>query len=309
MTVENATYINQLDQSLPTNVDLISEGDDHLRKIKSVLKNTFPNVAGAVTATNGEMSLLAGVTSGIQSQINTKAAKGGDAYTGTHNFTGASVTVAEPPPGDSSAMPATTAFVASTAFSSALPEQSGNAGKILSTSGSTAGWVDPSTTHTHPTGQVTGLDTALAGKAASTHSHTTAQVTGMDTALAGKALSSHTHTIANVTGLQTTLDDLAAIPANAKGAIYTLALGDSGESVDTASNVTIPSNASVAFPIGSTVMVTNTGGSALTIAITSDTLQLAGTTLTGARTLAGYGVATMRKIAATTWRITGAGLS
>jgi hypothetical protein len=40
--------------------------------------------------------------------------------------------------------------------------------------------------HNHPTSEVTGLDTALSGKAPTSHSHTTAQVTGLDTALAGK---------------------------------------------------------------------------------------------------------------------------
>ena len=38
------------------------------------------------------------------------------------------------------------------------------------------------------------------------HTHTIANVTGLQTALDGKAASSHTHTIANVTGLQTALD-------------------------------------------------------------------------------------------------------
>ena len=55
---------------------------------------------------------------------------------------------------------------------------------------------------------VTGLDTALAGKAPMSHTHTIANVTGLDTALAGKAPMSHTHTIANVTGLQVDLTDI-----------------------------------------------------------------------------------------------------
>lgn len=186
MSVESATYIHQLDQTLPTNVDLISEGDDHIRLGKRVVKNTFPNVTGAVMPTHVEMNYLTGVTSSIQTQINTKAAKAGDTYTGAHNFSGATVTVAEPPPGDSSQKPATTAFVASVAFASALPLQTGNAGKILATDGANANWEDPSTQHSHPIAQVTGLQTALDGKAPSIHTHATAQVTGLDNALAGK---------------------------------------------------------------------------------------------------------------------------
>jgi hypothetical protein len=53
--------------------------------------------------------------------------------------------------------------------------------------------------------KITGLDTALAGKAPTSHTHTTAQITGLDTALAGKAPTSHTHTTAEITGLDTAL--------------------------------------------------------------------------------------------------------
>jgi hypothetical protein len=47
--------------------------------------------------------------------------------------------------------------------------------------------------HTHTQSDVTGLVSALAGKAAASHTHATSDVTGLDTALAGKAASSHTH--------------------------------------------------------------------------------------------------------------------
>lgn len=188
MSVENVTYINHLNPEWPTPADFISEGDDHIRSTKKGLKNSFPNVAGAVTATHGEMNHLVGVTSPIQGQINGKAAstvtadlqtqvnakadktttddlqtqinakasqstadslqtqinakavRAGDTYTGTHDFSGASITLATPPLGDSSNKPATTAFVASTAMSSALPGQTGNAGKVLGTDGTNASW-------------------------------------------------------------------------------------------------------------------------------------------------------------------------
>ena len=53
---------------------------------------------------------------------------------------------------------------------------------------------------------VTGLQSALDGKALASHTHAQSDVTGLDTALAGKAPTSHTHAIANVTGLQAALD-------------------------------------------------------------------------------------------------------
>jgi hypothetical protein len=49
-----------------------------------------------------------------------------------------------------------------------------------------------------------------AGYITSSHTHVIADVTGLQTALDGKAASSHTHTIANVTGLQTALDSKQA---------------------------------------------------------------------------------------------------
>lgn len=105
------------------------------------------------------------------------------------------------------------------------------------------------------------------------------------------------------------VDALRDIASSAQSTSYTLALTDRGKSVDTTASVTIPANASIAFPVGSVVTITNTSGANITIAITTDTLRLAGTATTGSRTLAQYGVATIRKIASTTWVIAGTGLS
>lgn len=88
MTVEIATYINQLNTAWPLAADLISEGDDVLRLIKTTIRNTFPNVAGAVSASHIELSYVAGVTSGIQGQINGKGAITGQTWSGAHVFGG-----------------------------------------------------------------------------------------------------------------------------------------------------------------------------------------------------------------------------
>ncbi len=59
MTVESATYISQLNSAQPTASDNISEGDDHLRLIKSVLKAQFPNLATtAVNPTSAQLNKL-----------------------------------------------------------------------------------------------------------------------------------------------------------------------------------------------------------------------------------------------------------
>lgn len=56
MSVESATNIQQLDTTLPTSADLISEGDDHIRLIKSVLKYTFPLLTGQVSSSAADLS-------------------------------------------------------------------------------------------------------------------------------------------------------------------------------------------------------------------------------------------------------------
>ena len=78
----------------------------------------------------------------------------------------------------------------------------------------------------------------------------------------------------------------------------------------TARTWTIPANSSVPYPIGTTLtFVNDNGAGALTIAINTDTLRLAGTGTTGSRTLAANGVATAVKITSTSWQINGSGLT
>lgn len=100
------------------------------------------------------------------------------------------------------------------------------------------------------------------------------------------------------------------IPQNAQTSGYTLVLTDQGKQISiTTGGVVIPANGSVAFPTGTAVVVYNNSSSPQNISITTDTLRFAGTTSTGTRTLAGYGVATLMKVASTTWVISGTGVS
>lgn len=71
--------------------------------------------------------------------------------------------------------------------------------------------------------------------------------------------------------------------------------------------ITIPANGSVPFEIGTTIVIVNANLTS-SIAITSDILRLAGTATTGTRTLNANGIATLVKIEATTWIISGNGL-
>lgn len=76
MALETSTYINGLVASNPTSTDPKSQGDDHLRLIKAAILATWPNHTGAVTATHTELNYVVGVTSAIQTQINTKYTAG-----------------------------------------------------------------------------------------------------------------------------------------------------------------------------------------------------------------------------------------
>lgn len=51
MPVENAQYLNTLNPVFPAATDAVAQADDHIRLIKQVLKDTFPNINAAVTAT------------------------------------------------------------------------------------------------------------------------------------------------------------------------------------------------------------------------------------------------------------------
>lgn len=56
MALESATYINNLNASNPASSDSLKEADDHIRLIKQVIKNTFPNITGAITATQDRLN-------------------------------------------------------------------------------------------------------------------------------------------------------------------------------------------------------------------------------------------------------------
>ena len=61
MALENATTINQLNPLFPVATDGLSQADDHMRLIKSSIQNTFPNITGAITATQAEINKMDGV--------------------------------------------------------------------------------------------------------------------------------------------------------------------------------------------------------------------------------------------------------
>ena len=98
-------------------------------------------------------------------------------------------------------------------------------------------------------------------------------------------------------------------PINTQAGAYGLVIGDAGKTIYAGSNLTIPDNTNVAFPVGTIISVIASAG--ITIAITTDTLQWGGqsTSQTGTRTIAIYGMASLVKVTSTLWYINGSGVS
>lgn len=82
MALESATYISDLVTTNPAGGDQKSTLDDHARLTKTVLKNSFPGVSGAVTPTHTELNFVDGVTSAIQTQLDSKAPSASPTFTG-----------------------------------------------------------------------------------------------------------------------------------------------------------------------------------------------------------------------------------
>ena len=135
---------------------------------------------------------------------------------------------------------------------------------------------------------------------------------GTTTLQSANSNSSFTQTLPSTDGV--TLGYLN-VPVNSQSAAYTLVDTDAGKAIlhpSTDANprtFTIPANSSVAYEVGTVLTFINMTSQVVTIAITTDTLYLAGTGTTGSRSLAQYGMATAIKLTSTTWLISGTGLT
>ncbi len=156
---------------------------------------------------------------------------------------------------------------------------------------------------------ITGIIKAASGVAS-------AATAGTDYVAPGGALGTPSSgTLSNCTVDGTDAVGFRNAPVNSQSAAYTLVLADAGKvilhpSTDAnARTFTIPANSSVAYAVGTVLTFVNMTSQVVTIAITTDTLYLAGTGTTGSRSLAQYGMATAVKLTSTTWLINGSGLT
>ena len=108
-------------------------------------------------------------------------------------------------------------------------------------------------------------------------------------------------------------DSLAKVTLNDQTATYTAVLTDNRNkivrmNVASANNFQIPTNASVAFPIGSIINVVQQGAGQTTIqAVTSGTttIQSTGATATAPKLRAQYSAASCIKVGTDTWLVVG----
>jgi hypothetical protein len=93
MPLESATYVNDLVTTNPTGSDQKSEGDDHIRLLKTALKATFLNANFALDlskvyyAGGADVAIADGGT-GASTAAAGLAALGGASLTANNNFTG-----------------------------------------------------------------------------------------------------------------------------------------------------------------------------------------------------------------------------
>lgn len=169
MGLESGNYINDLVDTNPAGTDAKSTLDNHDRLIKAAVKNCFPGHAGAicVAGTNGgaadaytltpTRALLAygtnmvaiftpnanntGATTLNISGLGAKSVKSvSGAALSSNELVNGVMYAAMYNGSEFRLLGVTKGYVDGLAFSTALPAQTGNSGKVLSTDGSTASW-------------------------------------------------------------------------------------------------------------------------------------------------------------------------
>ena len=126
-------------------------------------------------------------------------------------------------------------------------------------------------------------------------------------------------TISNVTVANAVVDSVnvagfMGVPQNSQNGNYNIVLGDAGKHIyhpvgQAAATYTIPANSNVAFTTGTAITIINGSANNVTVAITTDTMNLSSNGATGSRTMAQYGVATAVKVTSTSWIISGSNLT
>jgi hypothetical protein len=213
---------------------------------------TLPSTTSIGGVSAAEIVYLDGVTSNVQTQLDGKAGLASPAFTGTPTAPTATT-------GTNTTQVATTAFVQQVALNNQLPLQTGNASKYLTTDGTNASWAAIAA-QVYPSAGVA-ISTGSAW-AASVAPGTSGNVLTSDgTAWASSALP----------------PSAVQYPQNVQSGNYTLVLGDAGKHIYSANTgaqtITIPTNASVAFPIGTTITIVNEGTTDIFLGVSGVTVK------------------------------------
>ena len=167
MALETGNYINDLSATNPTSGDKKSEGDDHIRLIKTVLKNCLPGFTGTVIAGGlsggvaNAYTLAAAMPAYVYNSIVIWAPSVSNNGSATININGLgvknilSMSGAVLATGDLIAnqhigmvyngtefrlLAITKSYVDQASLTAMLPNQPGNGGKVLTTDGTNATW-------------------------------------------------------------------------------------------------------------------------------------------------------------------------
>lgn len=280
MGLESASHIDELNASNPVHAtDPVSAGDDHIRLIKSVLLTDFANISDPVTASHTELNYLDGVT-GVTGTGNL-VLSASPTLTGTLTAAAIAATtydgIAAANLVDKSASEtisgATWDFQAITAVSFGGIASANLLDKSAAETVSGAWEFSAALTLTEITGSGGSLDF---GSTNITSDNDDAQEPGWK-----------------------------GTPQRIVGSSDSLVLADAGKQIylnaGSAQTLTIPANASVAFPIGTVIVVVNDSGNDWSIAITTDTLEKYGGS-TGTQTLGDNNKAVIEKVTSTLWK-------
>lgn len=215
---------------------------------------------------------------------------------------------------------------------SGVPSQTGNGGKLLTTDGTTSSWSNTlsggiftgsgsftgsANVISNPAGDTTNPSLSIRAISAQASDLLSVQDQAGSTfakiTIDGDIYGTVDRPLANSSSARS-IGFIGLPQVNETAAGYTVASADAGKHLYSTQTrtVTIPSNSTRPFEIGTTLVFISNASATTTIAITSDTLLLAGSGAGGAgvsRTLAPHGMATAVKVAATTWYISGNGLT
>ena len=183
------------------------------------------------------------------------------------------------------------------------------------------GLAGAASTVTGPTG-LAGI-TGPSGPGANQYLNTTSNVTFASTTVTGNVTLGSTQadnlTFNGSVSAATSLSTASSVgylgtPINTQnGSSYSIILSDMGKTVYMTyagtATLTIPANITTAFPVGTIINIVASSGTTVTVSITSDTLYLGGSGITGTRTVAAFGMASIMKVSSTAWYISGAGVS